>query len=249
MSTEMIQVDSSRVVVALGSFRLSLVQNEELMRQIGISQLVSVRRTFREQGSPAGSWVPLSPNTIRRDPKRYGAGHKLLINKGTLLNSISYRVEPGTVVIGTLLRYAAVHQFGSKDRQVAIGPQTKAQSEATVGVREHSYQRLQSKYAGSRQKLQSGYATRRLEGPVPEGKKRLVVRERLIGPRNMMRERVKRVGPLKMMNVKVSAHARHQNIPPRPYLVFRPEDPRRIQGLVRTYIGRAKRQAGLGGAE
>ena len=84
MSTEVIQVDESRVVLALTKFSLSLQQHDELMREIGASQLLSVRRTFREQGSPANSWVPLSPNTIKRDPKRYGAGHKMLINKGTL---------------------------------------------------------------------------------------------------------------------------------------------------------------------
>jgi len=28
------------------------------MQQIGMSMLVSIRRTFREQGSPANSWMP-----------------------------------------------------------------------------------------------------------------------------------------------------------------------------------------------
>jgi phage gpG-like protein len=246
MATEVIQVDDSSVVVALGKFRLSLQQHYELMREIGASQLVSVRRTFREQGSPANSWVPLSPNTIKRDPKRYGPGHKLLIGKGTLLNSITYAVQGNGVVIGTVLKYAPVHQFGSRDRGVAIGPQTKEQIEATIKVGEHG--RLETQFSGSRTRLAGpGYAATRLEGPALEGKRRPTLRTRLTGPRNLVTERIRRIGPRNMTSV--SAHERHQNIPPRPYLVFRPEDPQRIRGIVVQYVNKAKHDAGLGGAQ
>ncbi|MGH2344654.1 MAG: hypothetical protein ACRDG4_05475, partial [Chloroflexota bacterium] len=69
-----VNVDESKAMVALGRFRLSLQENEELMSEIGASQLVSVRRTFREQGVPAHSWAPLAPSTIKGDPKKYGSG-------------------------------------------------------------------------------------------------------------------------------------------------------------------------------
>ena len=55
MAVEVIKVDDSKVVIGLGRFSLSLAQNGELMQEIGMSQLLSVRRTFREQGVPAGS--------------------------------------------------------------------------------------------------------------------------------------------------------------------------------------------------
>jgi hypothetical protein len=55
------------------------------------------------------------------------------------------------------------------------------------------------------------------------------------GPRNQIR-----VGT-------VGAHTRHQNIPARPYCVFRPEDPQRIQSMVNGFIRRARAQAGLEG--
>lgn len=209
-------VDDSRMLVSFGRFRLSLQQNQELMGQIGASMLVSVRRTFREGGSPAGSWVPLAPSTIRRNPRKYGAGHKLLIDRGDLLNSIGWRAQPGSVVIGTALKYAAVHQFGSRDRGgVAIGPVTKTASEAVAKVPRSSYYRLSSelgsgRIGGSQAKIQ--------------------------GPRNARR-------------VIRRAHDRHQNIPPRPYLVFRPEDPQRIRGIVVRYVNQAAQQAGLGGAQ
>jgi phage gpG-like protein len=207
----LVQVDDSKVVVALGRFHLSLVQNEELMNQIGASQLLSVRRTFRDQGVPAGSWVPLAPSTIKSNPKIYGAGHKLLIRRGILLNSINFHAQPGSVTIGTNLKYAAVHQFGSQDRSTAIGPKTGAEANATVGVKAHRYFRLSSELGVGK-----------LRGH----------RRRIQGPRNRQL-------------VIVGAHRRHQNIPPRPYLVFRPEDPTRIRGIVSRYVTDAKKKAGL----
>lgn len=219
MAVEVIQVDDSKVVIGLGRFSLSLEQNEELMKDIGYSQMKSIYLTFKEQGSPAGSWVPLAASTIRGNPKAYGSGHKLLIGigrtSGQLRNSITPRVLRGSVVIGTSLVYAAVHQFGSRDRSVEIGPKSLAESKATVNVKAHSYSRLSNEL----------------------GAGRLGGRRRLIqGPRN-----AKQVG--------VGAHTRHQNIPPRPYLVFRPEDPQRIRGIVERYVLKAAKQAGLGGAQ
>jgi phage virion morphogenesis protein len=242
-----IQVDDSRVVVALGKYRLSLQQNDELMFQIGAAMLVSVRRTFREQGSPAGSWAPLAPSTIRSNPKKYGAGHKLLVDKGNLLGSIHAESQAGSVTIGTNLKYAAVHQFGSRDRGgVGFGPRTKAMQDATVNVGEHT--RLQSQFSGNRWRQQGpGYESTRLEGPVLEGKRRLTIRNRRSGPANLIKERLNRIGPRNRTSV--AAHTRHQNIPARPYLVFRPEDPRRIQALVTGFVNRAKAAAGLEGAQ
>jgi phage virion morphogenesis protein len=214
MSAEVIQVDDANVKVALGKFRLSLAQKDDLMFQIGAAMLVSVRRTFREQGSPARSWMPLAPSTIKSDPKKYGTGHQLLIDSGHLLASIGFKPGPNSVTIGTNLVYAAVHQFGSRDRAgIGAGPRTKAMQDATVNVKEHSYARLSA--ALGKGKL---------------GNRSLNIR----GPRNQVK-------------INVAGHTRHQNIPARPYLVFRPEDPQRIQGLVNGYIRRARSAAGLGG--
>jgi phage gpG-like protein len=217
MTVSAVQVDDSKVVVSLGRFRLSLQQNEELMREIGTSQYLSVMKTFREQGSPAGSWAPLAQSTIRSDPKFYGPGHLLLAGRtGWLRNSIKVAARPGTVTIGTNVVYAAVHQFGSRDRSVGIGPQTESQSKSTVDVKARSYFRLSSELG---------------VGSLPHAGRR-----KISGPRNAAQ-------------VNAKAHTRHQNIPPRPYLVFRPEDPQRIRGIVSRFIATAKQKAGLGGAE
>jgi phage gpG-like protein len=217
MAAEVVRIDDANLKVSLGKFRASLAQKGQLMQEIGMSMLVSIRRTFREEGSPAHSWMGLAPSTIRSDPKKYGAGHKLLIDTGLLLNSIGIaQTSPDQVMLSTNVKYAAVHQFGSRDRgSIGFGPRTRAMQEATVNVKEHGRARLSAAL----------------------GKGRLGNRVRNIaGPRNPLLSHV-------------AGHARHQNIPARPYLVFRPEDPARIQSLVNGYIRRAAAAAGLGGEQ
>ena len=224
MSTEIVQVDDKRVVLGLGRLRLGIQHNEELMRILGASQLVSVRRTFREQGSPSGSWVPLSPNTIARNPKKYGAGHKLLVDRGILLNSITFAVHTGGVSIGTNLVYARVQQEGSADRRgAAIGPQARiAGREVTVG--RHSNTRTRRRAAGDKFGTVDRHTS---EGFKIKGRRR------------------KLVSGIDVQTTNVKEHTRFQNIPPRPYLVFRPEDPARIRALTVAYVNRTGRSAGL----
>jgi len=164
--------------------------------------------------SSACSWPQLSPST----EKRYAAedaGHKLLIKTGMLRNSIGIsQTTPDNVIINTNVKYAAIHQFGSRDRgSVGFGPRTEAMQGAMVNVRQHGFAR-RSRSLGKGQL----------------GNRVMNIR----GPRNQIRGIV-------------SAHGRHQNIPARPYMVFRPKDPRRIQSLVNSYIRRAREASGLGG--
>ncbi len=239
MSTEAIQVDNSRVVVALGHFRLGIQHNDELMRILGASMLVSVRRTFREQGSPAGSWAPLAASTIARDPKKYGAGHKLLIDKGTLLNSITFAPFTGGVTIGTNLIYARVQQEGSADRRgAAIGPQAKIEGRRATGS---SYKRLRAIHYTTREVEGSGGAKHNVPTPMKKGKHGIIDKN---GEHRNVSARYQ--GPLNR-DIAVAGHQRYQNIPPRPFLVLRPEDPTRLRSLTRAYIGRVRAAAGLQG--
>ena len=72
----------------------------------------SIERTFREQGSPAGSWPKLAASTLKRG--KGGAGRKILIQSGRLKNSITYQVTGSTLVIGTNLVYAGIQQTGGE---------------------------------------------------------------------------------------------------------------------------------------
>jgi phage virion morphogenesis protein len=204
MAAVVVKVDAARVTVTLQQFALSLSGKDELMNIIGLLMMRSVRQTFRDQGSPAGSWPPLSPNSLKW--RKYSSGHKLLINTGLLLNSITFAAQGDTVVIGTGLSYAGVQQFGF---------------DGTQSVKPYSYIRRQS----SRDEFRKEAITNKLGH----------------------RQTVKRKVSSGIATVNVRAFSRHIRIPARPYLVFRPEDPARIQQATETWIGQSARQAGLEG--
>lgn len=67
---------------------------------------------FRESRDPYGTpWKPLAQSTIEG---RRGSGKdvKPLLDTGALRNSIGVAAGPTSVSIGTVLSYAAIHQFG-----------------------------------------------------------------------------------------------------------------------------------------
>jgi phage gpG-like protein len=224
--------NDSEVLIGLGGFKADVSDKNNLLRIIGALMRGSIARTFRDEGSPAHSWARLAASTLKK--KGYSAGHKLLILSGRLFGSTSYSVsntplagDAGTLIgngsikyeigggvltIGTNLKYAAVHQWGSADRRgAAIGPQAKLADRA-VTVGEHGSTRLQAfKRYGKREITDS------------KGRKRNV--------------RVREAGPANATRFHVGEHQRHQNIPPRPYLVFRPEDPERFRIAIERYLG------------
>ncbi len=202
MAAIVVKVDAGKVTVALSRFALSLSGKDELLRTIGLGQLVSVRRTFRDQGSPGGSWPPLSPASLSW--RKYSAGHKLLINTGLLLNSIMYSVEGNTVTIGTGVRYASIHQFGF---------------DGTQSVKPYSYIRRQ--------------------------KSRDTVGKFSITNKAGRSQTVKRKTSSGIGTVNVRGFSRHIRIPARPFLIFRPEDPARIQSEVQTWVAASAKASGL----
>ena len=72
----------------------------------------SFERTFRDQGSPGGSWAPLAPATIKRG--RGGAGRKILIQRGRLKNTLTYETNGNRLTMGSNLVYARIQQEGGE---------------------------------------------------------------------------------------------------------------------------------------
>jgi phage virion morphogenesis protein len=89
------------------------ISPQPLLKIVGAYMLGSIDRTFREGGSPANSWKPWAPSTVKRFGKK-AAGRKILIGSGRLKNSITYQVQGNTVRIGSNLVYAAIHQMGGR---------------------------------------------------------------------------------------------------------------------------------------
>ena len=208
------KVDAGQVRIGLGDLRGSVTDLRPLLNIAGEVMRGSIAKTFREKGSPAGSWPKLALSTLRK--KGYTTGHKLLILSGRLFGSITYKSSSDTLTIGTNLVYAAVHQFGSADyRGGFTGPLTREQNAAheaeRVDVGAHTSSRSSKPRYGTDLRTAKNGRT--------------------------MRVRVRLAGPLNRTQFAVGAHKRHQNIPPRPYLVFRPEDPARIVSAYEAFFG------------
>lgn len=92
-------------------------EKPRILREIGTSLLVSIRQGFEAERSPEGeAWEPLKPSTVRQ---RKGDAHPILQRKGRLKKSITLKVAPDSVIVGTNLAYAAAHQFGVTIKRAA----------------------------------------------------------------------------------------------------------------------------------
>jgi phage virion morphogenesis protein len=112
-STVRVTVNKQRLDLRLEGLREKLANLSPVMKILGVRMISSIERTFREQGSPRGSWPPLTPKVRKRYEKRgILAGHKLLILSGRLKNSIAFRAERNRLAIGTNVIYARPHQLG-----------------------------------------------------------------------------------------------------------------------------------------
>jgi phage gpG-like protein len=207
MPAAAIKVDKEQVQIALGAFKADLSDRDALLRICGEVMRTSIALTFRDEGSPAGSWPELAESTKKR--KGYTAGHKLEILSGRLFGSFTYETSGGTLTIGTSVVYAAVQQFGSRGfMSGAAGPRTKENMSA-IGA-----------YGGLRVTKFRRYGKEKRIGS--DGKERTV--------------RVRAQGPDKGTRFEVGAHHRRGNIPARPFLVFRPEDPDKMVLGIDNYL-------------
>lgn len=103
-----------------------------IMAEIGNKILNEIDETFEAEGRP--KWIPLSRTTLRlgytnmgkstskkthlkngklsRGFERYINDRKILQKSGRLRDSIVSEVSDSEVVVGTNLKYAAIHHFG-----------------------------------------------------------------------------------------------------------------------------------------
>ena len=90
------------------------------LEEIGEIVKRSIVLNFKAQGRPK-PWAPFSPNYKRKRGSMSAA--KLLVNTARLRNSISWRLANQYAVdVGTNVKYAAAHQYGS-DRDETLADQ------------------------------------------------------------------------------------------------------------------------------
>src|SRR3954471_7590128 len=97
-----ITVNDQALQISLKNFS-ARIQPPPLLKIAGEVMPGSIERTFREQGSPAGSWAPLAAATLTRG--KGGVGRKIFIQRGMLKNSMTYQVSGNVLTIGSNLVY------------------------------------------------------------------------------------------------------------------------------------------------
>lgn len=83
-----------------------------VMKQIGEYLVLATRERWDRAEAPDGSkWTPTSEwaNEVKRAKGRI---IKTLVETGRLRDSITYKADSKAVLVGTNVKYAAIHQFG-----------------------------------------------------------------------------------------------------------------------------------------
>lgn len=123
MSAMELTVDTSNVVELLNGILHKLENPTDMLSELGAYAANEVQRNFTEGGryqSPFSAvggdkkWQPHSPVTKEiYESQGIRGPYSLLVQSVRLVQSISSRVEGKSVIVGTNVEYAAIHQFGS----------------------------------------------------------------------------------------------------------------------------------------
>jgi len=109
-----IEIHDAPARARLAELARRIERPQPLMKAIGEMILTSTDERFRREVDPEGRrWKPLRPGTVKRKRRR-GKIMKVLQQDQYLRNRISYRTRGRSVVISSVLPYAAIHQFGGR---------------------------------------------------------------------------------------------------------------------------------------
>ena len=133
-----IKIDARELEVVLGRIIERCTNKRAALQTIGAIGRESVRTNFMESGRPV-KWQPSKRSADQSIPGRSGS---ILRDTNRLMNSITSSVQQDSVIIGTNVEYAAVHQYGAK--KFSFG---------TFAVRVRSHERVSRK--GNRYEISS----------------------------------------------------------------------------------------------
>lgn len=97
-----ISINSSALDATLAAISRRIAHKRDLLDDVGAALAENVRLGFTRSADPYGrAWAPLTAR--KGEPLR---------DTGRLMNSITHRTSANDVVVGTNVKYAAIHQFG-----------------------------------------------------------------------------------------------------------------------------------------
>lgn len=91
----------------VGQAAHTLADRKQLLSTIGDTLVSSTSKRFEEGRDPAGkAWEPSA--------RAMEQGGKTLADTGRLMQSVDYAVTPDSVMVGSNVTYARIHQLGGK---------------------------------------------------------------------------------------------------------------------------------------
>lgn len=126
MSGVRITINTAELQEAIAGLAAVMRAPERVMGTIGEALITSTQERQRRGIAPDGSaWPALNPGYAAEK-----AGSQMLRESGRLMGSLSHRASGNTVVVGTNVIYAGIHQFGG-----TILPKSKRALSFIIGDR------------------------------------------------------------------------------------------------------------------
>ncbi len=122
-----IQDDELRALCSrLNQMQLKPAERKALLSSIGEEIITQTKDRFAEKKTPDGDdWADIAESTKNYYQKKFGTknpGNGTLWRQGSLMDSITQEAGSWSVVVGATKVYAAVHQYGWKERNIIARP-------------------------------------------------------------------------------------------------------------------------------
>lgn len=122
-----IQVDELRALCShLNKMALTASERKSLLASVGEEIITQTKDRFAEKKTPDGDdWADIADSTKEYYLKKFGSknhANGILWRTGNLMDSLTHEVGSWSVVVGATKIYAAVHQYGWKERNIIARP-------------------------------------------------------------------------------------------------------------------------------
>ncbi|MEW9901041.1 phage virion morphogenesis protein [Chitinivorax sp. PXF-14] len=120
-----LKIDAAQLTSALERLARAAADASPVMRVVAGIMHEAVMQNFDQGGRPA--WAGLKPATLAQKRKQGYSATPLTRRGGgqSLRSSITSQADGNSAMVGTNVKYAAIHQFGGQTRPHVIRPKNK----------------------------------------------------------------------------------------------------------------------------
>lgn len=122
----------------LNGMALKPAERKALLASIGEEIITQTKDRFAEKKTPDGDdWADIAESTKNYYQKKLGSknpGNGILWRQGNLMDSLTQEAGSWSVVVGATKAYAAVHQYGWKEKNIIARPYLGLSAENKVEI-------------------------------------------------------------------------------------------------------------------